>query len=236
MPNIKSAIRVFLETLLSAFLFCFQTVLNVGTGVFTMAVPLFPYALYFISNPKLISVAWSEFLEFFFWGRFVVARIIVYIGLIVLFVSAATWIWYHFKHFGLFRKGIYGKVRHPQFLGIITISLGLTVMALTFGIYGRIIPGADLMGGPVFAVGMWFIQVLGYLALAKFEEQRLTKKFGQEYLDYKQKTPMLFPIKNRTKISEVKFTLVILIVICIILLLVPFTQINYPYAQSEWPI
>jgi steroid 5-alpha reductase family enzyme len=127
---------------------------------------------------------------------------------------------------GIFTKGIYGKVRHPQFLGIITISTGFTIWVATYGHYHFIIPGTSINGSLPFAVGMWFIQALGYMALAKFEERRLSKKFGQEYQEYKQKTPMLFPIKNRTKYSETKFTIIILLIICAILLFVPFNQIG----------
>jgi protein-S-isoprenylcysteine O-methyltransferase Ste14 len=222
LSKVKGTIRVFFELLFSALLFGIQAFFSVGSGAFIMTVPLLPSAIFLLSNPKLIPNAWSEFLEMFFWRQFIPARIVIYVGIVILLVAAGQWIWYRFKHQGLFNKGLYGKVRHPQFLGIITISMGLTIMAATYGNFQLYIPGTNIQGGLLVAVGMWLTQALGYTAVALFEEHRLTKKYGQIYEEYKRKTPFLFPIKNKTKNKEITFTIIILAIICIALIIIPF--------------
>jgi protein-S-isoprenylcysteine O-methyltransferase Ste14 len=231
--KIKSAIRIFIETVFGVLLFGVNAFFTFGT--FTMIIPLLPVMIWFLVDPHMmITYALPEYLNLIFRGDFVLARIIIYIGLAVLSVSAAQWLWYGFKRTGLFKKGLYSKVRHPQFLGIITVSSGITVMVATQNFGYELFP--ILQGGLLFVVGMWLTQALGYLALAIFEERRLTKKYGQEYIDYKQKTSMLFPIKNRTKLSELKFTIIILLIICAVILIVPFSWIGHTLGQyiPDW--
>ncbi len=69
--------------------------------------------------------------------------------------------------------GIYGYSRHPQYLGILLISMGWLVgwpTLLTFTMF------------PV----LFFI----YYRLAKDEEKEMGKLFGKRYKDYKSRVPM----------------------------------------------
>jgi len=77
---------------------------------------------------------------------------------------------------GLATTGVYGLVRHPQYLGIMLLTLGLLVQWPT-------IP----------TLLMWPILVLLYYRLAKREEERLEERFGEEYRRYKQRVPMFLP-------------------------------------------
>lgn len=65
--------------------------------------------------------------------------------------------------------GIYGKSRHPMYLSLL---LGLITWALLLG---------SLMAWFMVPLFMWLIT---YFQIQP-EEQILTKKFGQDYLDYK---------------------------------------------------
>jgi steroid 5-alpha reductase family enzyme len=126
---------------------------------------------------------------------------------------------------GLYKTGLYGKVRHPQFTGILIITMGLTVMSSTLGGH------ASLQ-----IVGLWLLQVLGYIAIAYYEERALTKKFSEEYKEYKRKVPFLFPIKSPKKIPELLFTLIIVIIICVILWLLPYDLIRiYSHTLYDTP-
>lgn len=72
---------------------------------------------------------------------------------------------------------------HPQYLGLIIITLGWLIHWPT-------IPTAV----------MWPILVVIYYNLAKREEKDMEKIFGERYMHYKMRVPMLFPrIKPRQK-------------------------------------
>jgi len=73
-------------------------------------------------------------------------------------------------------KGVYSSVRHPQYLGGLLAHIGFSF--LLSGLY-------SLLSTPL-------IVALVYL-ISRKEESELTNEFGQEYLEYKKKTPMLFP-------------------------------------------
>jgi protein-S-isoprenylcysteine O-methyltransferase Ste14 len=77
---------------------------------------------------------------------------------------------------GLVTIGVYAHVRHPQYLGIILISIALLIMMTT-------IP----------TLIMFPVLVYAYYRLARKEEKEMVKKFGDEYVQYKRKVPMLIP-------------------------------------------
>lgn len=72
--------------------------------------------------------------------------------------------------------GVYSIVRHPQYLGGLLAHIGFSF--LLSGLY-------CLLSTPLILLGVYFI--------SRKEEIELTKEFGQEYLNYKKKTPMLLP-------------------------------------------
>ena len=74
------------------------------------------------------------------------------------------------------RKGVFGIVRHPIYLGAILFYLGLLV--LTFSII---------------ALAIWILIIAFYYFIAKHEEQLLLDKFGKDYEEYKKEVPMLIP-------------------------------------------
>jgi protein-S-isoprenylcysteine O-methyltransferase Ste14 len=73
--------------------------------------------------------------------------------------------------------GVYSIVRHPQYLGGLLAHIGFSF--LLSGLY-------CLLSTPL-------IVTLVY-SISRKEEIELTKESGQEYLNYKKKTPMLLPI------------------------------------------
>jgi protein-S-isoprenylcysteine O-methyltransferase Ste14 len=73
--------------------------------------------------------------------------------------------------------GVYSIVRHPQYLGGLLAHIGFSF--LLSGLY-------SLLSTPLVVAVVYFI--------SRKEETELTREFGQEYLDYKKKTPMLLPL------------------------------------------
>jgi protein-S-isoprenylcysteine O-methyltransferase Ste14 len=76
----------------------------------------------------------------------------------------------------LVTEGVYSKVRHPFYLSILIIFLGMVVIPWNF--YGL----------------LFFILVLIALRIRiRKEESELIAKFGKKYENYAKKTPMLIP-------------------------------------------
>lgn len=231
MSSLKFKQRVgrILEVLATTLLLGTQTILNAGVAISIMTIPLLPYVAYLLTGRYPLSVLAEEIWVMTFASAFIVGRIVSLIGITVLLIAAAQWIINHRKKIGLFKTGLYGKVRHPQFTGIIITTMGLTIMVLTNGNFGKLpLLNFSLIeeGYPIGIIGLWFLQVLGYIAIAYYEERKLAKQFSEEYKEYKRKTPFLFPIKSPKKIPELIFTIIIVIIICIILWQLPYDLIG----------
>jgi protein-S-isoprenylcysteine O-methyltransferase Ste14 len=79
----------------------------------------------------------------------------------------------------LVTDGIYGIVRHPQYLGFLLLTLGMLIQWIT-------IPTAL----------MWPILVVTYHRLAKEEEKEMEKHFGKKYEVYRSRVPMFIPFSK----------------------------------------
>ena len=72
--------------------------------------------------------------------------------------------------------GVFGIVRHPIYTGAILFYLGATVITMSI------------------ASAAFVLIIIGfYIAIGKYEERILEEEFGNDYLEYKKKTGMLFP-------------------------------------------
>lgn len=72
--------------------------------------------------------------------------------------------------------GLLKKVRHPLYSGSILIVIGYLLFSPKL---------SSLITG--------FMMIIYFLIGIQFEEKKLIKVFGQKYIDYKRKTPMLIP-------------------------------------------
>ncbi|HEY5616517.1 MAG TPA: isoprenylcysteine carboxylmethyltransferase family protein [Vicinamibacterales bacterium] len=73
--------------------------------------------------------------------------------------------------------GLYGVVRHPQYLGLFVGLLGEGVVHWP----------------TVFSVGLFPFIVLAYALLARSEERRMVDEFGEAYRAYQRRVPMFIP-------------------------------------------
>jgi len=83
----------------------------------------------------------------------------------------------------LVTSGLYSVVRHPQYLGIILATLGLTLME------SRSDSGTKLI-----SLIAWTLLIVAYVWLAYREESSLQEKYGTEFLAYKKKVPFILPL------------------------------------------
>jgi protein-S-isoprenylcysteine O-methyltransferase Ste14 len=215
MRNVSQNIRHLLEIAFTALLFGMQTIYNMGIFFGIMTIPLLPYVWLVLTDSNYANaVRFNVEFMLFASKQIWVGRIIAFVGVAVLLLAAAQFLWSRYKGSGLIQSGLYSRIRHPQFTGIILITVGLTVMVATYGSYYPRSRFQDM--------GVWLLQVFGYITIAKYEDWSLLKKFGEGYRQYQQKVPFLFPIKNPKRIPETLFTILIAILIWAILFTFPF--------------
>lgn len=75
-------------------------------------------------------------------------------------------------------KGPYAFIRHPMYLGWIIGALGLAL-------------SANSLIGLIYS----FILALVLSRIAEYEEEDLRTRIGQEYVEYINKVPKLFPFR-----------------------------------------
>ena len=84
------------------------------------------------------------------------------------------------KESGVIRKGVFGLVRHPIYLGEILLYLGF--LALNLSLAGVLV---------------WLLAI-GFLHyFSRHEEHLLLAQFGEEYQQYMQEVPMWIPRLRR---------------------------------------
>jgi len=76
----------------------------------------------------------------------------------------------------LVTDGIYKYVRHPQYLGLMILTIGALVQWPT-----------------IITAAMWPILMLMYYRLARREEKEMESRFGDQYMTYRQRVPMFWP-------------------------------------------
>ena len=101
------------------------------------------------------------------------SNIVVLMG---MFLVIFGWRKIHRAESQLVTTGIYGHVRHPQYLGFMLITLGMNVLWVTIS-----------------TLLLWPILVIVYYRLAKQEDKEMERRFGEEYQKYKRTVPMFIP-------------------------------------------
>jgi len=169
------------------------------TGLMTL-----PFASYLILVFADLSVNLPRALLDFFAPYPILEKVFVITGLFVLVYSAVYLI--AKRKSGLVTSGPYRWVRHPQYLGMVLLTLGLTswsvwILNNTFGT-GFLSPSQT--------IGVWFIEMLAYILLAHIEEQHLSRNHGESFENYKSQVPFFIPFL-KTNRQEVDILVSILV-------------------------
>lgn len=152
------------------------------TGLMTL--PFAGYLIVIFTNlPVNLPRAMAEFLVPFA----IPEKAFIIIGLLILVCSTVYLITKRKE--GLVTSGPYRLIRHPQYFGMIILTLGLTswsvwILNNTFGI-GFLTPS--------WTIGVWFIELFAYILLASIEEQYLSRNYGESFENYKSQVPFLIP-------------------------------------------
>ena len=115
----------------------------------------------------------GTFMVIFHWFILPISNVLILAGLLLIVVG---WRKIHLSKGKLVNDGIYRYVLHPQYLGFLLLTLGMNIQYTT-----------------VLTLLMWPLLIVLYYRLARIEEKEVEEKFGEEYRQYKQKTPMFFP-------------------------------------------
>lgn len=208
--TLKERIRLLFEVILTALLFTLQSIVYGGWAISVMYIPLLPYLFMLMtSHPNLER----DINLLFFAKEFMVGRIIALIGFTVFLFAGMQSLRDNAGSARLIKTGLYSVVRHPQYLGIIVVTIGLTVMVLTLSSNPQIIL-------------LWLTQILGYVILARYEESHLEKRHGENFRQYRRDVPFMFPVKCPSKIPETLFTTLIAVTISLVFLIFPFELIR----------
>lgn len=108
-----------------------------------------------------------------------VSTIIMLIGILLIIFG---WRRIYKAEGQLVTTGVYGHVRHPQYLGFLLLTFGMNVQWIT-----------------ILTLLLWPILVILYYRLAKEEEKEMGERFGEEYRKYKRRVPMFIPRVYRTR-------------------------------------
>lgn len=105
----------------------------------------------------------------------ILSSLLIFAGFWLL--SAAWRVLYHAQRsHRLATAGAYARIRHPQYLGFVTIMFGFLLQWPT-----------------LVTLAMFPVMVLIYARLAKREEQDMLAEFGEEYARYAAQTPAFIP-------------------------------------------
>ncbi len=163
-----------------------QSLPALGPWVGLMTLPFATYLITFFANLPLSVV---DILSAFFapFPILVLERVLIILGFFLLVYSA---VYLRMKrNEGVVTSGPYRLIRHPQYLGMILSTLGLTswsvwILNNTFGV-GFLSPSQT--------IGVWFIELVAYILLARVEELFLSRNYGAIFDDYRRQVPFLIP-------------------------------------------
>lgn len=125
------------------------------------------------SNPILEFCGLGYHMHVFWW----IGTALILGGIILIFFG---WMKIYHASGSLITHGVYKYSRHPQYLGIILMSVGFLVCWPT-----------------LLTLAMWPVLVLEYYKLARLEEREMIQKFGKLYENYKCEVPMFLGLVRK---------------------------------------
>lgn len=108
--------------------------------------------------------------------RLPIAAALIYLGLLFVKRSHELVIDETYDEPTLVDTGVYSRVRHPMYLGVLLLYLGLSLSTLS-----------------MISLGLWLGIFAAYDRMAAYEEQDLMRIFDEDYADYKRLVPRWVP-------------------------------------------
>ena len=146
-----------------------------------MSVPLVTYLALFFQNPGILLYD----------IRFLVGTYGFYIIMIGLILYIYSLIYQISHRSQLIKRGPYKVVRHPQYLAFIIMTLGMTAVAFQTSPIFEFTVSYENRFSILFFI--WIGEVLAYILLGKIEEIALKSKYGDEFLEYRNRVDFIIP-------------------------------------------
>jgi protein-S-isoprenylcysteine O-methyltransferase Ste14 len=189
-----------IESLAAALLLLFQNIPAVIQTMGPMTLPVAGYVLTLVwSDPDFLRL---EIDVIFFSERLLLGRIVALAGLVIFLIASVQ---FFRKRKTLRTSGIYAVIRHPQYLGLVVLTYGITIMCTRYaGVQPALLYG-------------WLAQAFGYILLSEYEERRLLREYEQEYSQYVEKTYFIFPLPRVPKDLDLVVTVLIALLLTFLL-------------------
>ena len=178
--KIKNKITSVATSLSSILIPIFQYVPCTAIWLGIMSVPLITYLAFFFQNPGILV---SDF-------AFLFNSYEIYIIILGLMFYIAFLIYQLTHRKQLIRTGPYRYLRHPQYIALIIMTFGMTLMVFKTSPIVNFDLGIDVY---TFMFLIWTGEVLAYIILAKIEDYALKAKYGDEFLDYANNVSFMIP-------------------------------------------
>ena len=179
--NIKSKITSISTSISSLLIPFLQYVPCTAIWFGIMSVPLISYLVWFFQYPNILLYDL----------RFLIKTQgfhIVLFGLI-LYIYSLT---YQLSHRGqLITKGPYRMMRHPQYLAFIIMTFGMTIVVFQTSPIFEFPVSYENRFSILFFI--WIGEVLAYMLLGKIEEIALKSKYGNVFLEYRNRVAFIIP-------------------------------------------
>ena len=178
--KIKNKITSVATSLSSILIPIFQYVPCTAIWFGIMSVPLITYLAFFFQNPGILV---SDF-------AFLFNSYEIYIIILGFMFYIASLIYQLTHRKQLIRTGPYRYVRHPQYIALIIITFGMTLIVYKTSPIVNFDLGIDVYA---FMFLIWTGEVLAYIILAKIEDYALKAKYGDNFLDYANNVSFMIP-------------------------------------------
>ena len=179
--KIKTKLSSIFTSLTSYLILLFQYVPATAIWFGIMSVPLVTYLTFFFQNPGIL----------FYDLRFLIGTRGVYFVIIglIFYIYSLIYQLTHMKQ--LMQKGPYKYVRHPQYFAFIIITLGMTIIAFQTSPIFEFPVSYENRFSILFFI--WIGEVLAYILLGKIEEFALKAKYGDKFLEYRNRVAFIIP-------------------------------------------
>ncbi|MFQ5832267.1 MAG: methyltransferase family protein [Candidatus Thorarchaeota archaeon] len=92
------------------------------------------------------------------------------------FINASQKTLFESHETGVSTGGVYSRVRHPMYLGMVLVYLALATVTLSLA-----------------ALAVWLFIFVAYDVMASYEERLLKERFGGEYIEYQKEVRKWLP-------------------------------------------
>ncbi|MFX1419197.1 MAG: methyltransferase family protein [Promethearchaeota archaeon] len=178
--KVFNKITSFITSISSILIPIFQYVPCTAIWFGIMSVPLISYLAFFFQNPGILL---SDL-------NFIFRSYEIYITLLGFMVYITSLIYQLTHRKQLIRTGPYRYVRHPQYIAIIIMTFGMTLLVFKTSPIVYFALNIDVYS---FMLLIWVGEVIAYIILAKIEDYALKAKYGDEFLDYVNQVSFMIP-------------------------------------------